>query len=337
MAKKAALILAGAVAKGAFEAGALSVLAQHRIRFSSIVGASAGALNAAVYAAGSRRGHEIEAAKRLKQLWGRSAEWGKILSWWGGGAPSSRGLSNQRAVLRLLGTALCGWPSSGALPVEARFVVTRLAGRAGTIGGERATTFEDVLSFSGPDFDSCTGTRNICASAASSAAFPLIYEPAELPGRGPCADGGMVNNTPIKHAIGSSPDIGRVVVVTPQLRQPEPPESLRGTTLLAHLVDILINERLFRDLHDAASINRQLAELTAKLGPVQAERAASALGWRHLDIVEIRPQRALPGNAFTGFGDRGLREEYIELGVEAARLALPRLLSARDDQVGAAS
>jgi NTE family protein len=333
MAMKTALILAGAVAKGAFEAGVLSVLARNRVRVSSLVGASSGALNVAVYAAGARRGHEVEATQRLIRLWTESADWSGVLSWRGGGAPSGRGLSNQRSVLRLLNEAVCGWPSGGTLPIEARFIVTRLEGRQSEIGHRPATTFEDVVSFSGPDFDCGAGNKKICAAAAASAAFPLVYTPAELPNLGACADGGIVNNTPIKRALESTDGIGRIIVVTPQPRVLEAPGSLRGTALLAHLADVLINERLFRDLHDAESINQQLAALTEKLGSVQAARVASVLGWKHLEIVEIRPQKPLRGNAFAGFGERALRSEYIELGQAAAELALPLLRQHRTEAV----
>src|SRR5579883_2149198 len=70
-----ALVLAGAVVKGAFSAGALSVLsdpdtkARYGIDFTRIVGASSGALNGAYYAAAIRDGSEALAGQRLAQLW----------------------------------------------------------------------------------------------------------------------------------------------------------------------------------------------------------------------------------------------------------------------------
>ena len=51
-----ALILAGAVAKAAFQAGALEIIAAAALPIARVCGTSAGALNAAVYAAGIHAG-----------------------------------------------------------------------------------------------------------------------------------------------------------------------------------------------------------------------------------------------------------------------------------------
>jgi hypothetical protein len=59
---EAALILAGAVAKGAFHAGAISVLAEREVAVTRIVATSDGALNAAVLAAGIATGRVVHAA-----------------------------------------------------------------------------------------------------------------------------------------------------------------------------------------------------------------------------------------------------------------------------------
>src|SRR5678815_1011425 len=87
-----ALILAGAVAKGAFEAGALSVLAHADIPFLRIVSASAGSLNSAVFAAGTRVGRPREAAQRLVDLWTSYASWDHVFS------PSAHGLFGLRGL-----------------------------------------------------------------------------------------------------------------------------------------------------------------------------------------------------------------------------------------------
>ena len=69
-----ALVLAGGVAKGAFSAGALSVLSDPETKarlgldVSRIVGASSGALNGVFYAAAIRSGNEAFAGQRLAQF-----------------------------------------------------------------------------------------------------------------------------------------------------------------------------------------------------------------------------------------------------------------------------
>src|SRR5262245_43411875 len=77
--KKVALILAGAVARGAFEAGALSVLAASSARVARIVAASSGALNGVAYAAAVRARRERDGAAELIALWRDHAQWEDII------------------------------------------------------------------------------------------------------------------------------------------------------------------------------------------------------------------------------------------------------------------
>ena len=81
MANETAVILAGAVAKGAFEAGALEVLAPQAeaLSITRVVGASAGALNAALFAVGLRTRSEQKVAHGLAELWADSATWHNVL------------------------------------------------------------------------------------------------------------------------------------------------------------------------------------------------------------------------------------------------------------------
>ena len=44
--------------------------------------------------------------------------------------------------------------------------------------------------------------------------------------------------------------------------------------------------------------------------------------FRHIDIVEIRPEQQLEGNPFKGFFNRDLRRDYVEQGRASARAAL---------------
>jgi hypothetical protein len=49
------------------------------------------------------------------------------------------------------------------------------------------------------------------------------------------------------------------------------------------------------------------------------------LGWRPLEIVEVRPDRMLSGGSFAGFAHEHLRREYVEAGEERARRVLAEL------------
>src|SRR5262249_17979180 len=109
----------------------------------------------------------------------------------------------------------------------------------------------------------------------------------------------------------------RVATVAPELH---------GLSLASRLAEILIQERLVRDLSDALATNTALANL-AKVEPDPEKRARilEAIGWadrRPIEIIEIRPREVLPGNAFSGLFSKDLREQYADAGAEAARRAL---------------
>jgi hypothetical protein len=134
-----------------------------------------------------------------------------------------------------------------------------------------------------------------------------------------------VNNAPISWAIEEGAD--RVIVVT-GAPSAEPAEGkLAFFDLVGKEVDIAINERLFRDLRQARTINDKLSKLAQELerqGASQEQRSAAlgSLGWKPLEIVEIRPTEPLAGNAFSGLSQPELRREYLNVGRRAAQRAL---------------
>ena len=140
----------------------------------------------------------------------------------------------------------------------------------------------------------------------------------------PCVDGGAVNNTPLGHALEHPFGIERVFVVTPQPRVTvESPGDLKGIGLITHLAEMLIEERLYRDLRRTYEVNQALVELEKLVGdPALRAQVLEAVGWggrKPISIVELRPPTALPGETFDGFFSRTLRQEYIRSGEEAAR------------------
>jgi NTE family protein len=324
---RTALVLAGAVAKGAFEAGVLSVLAQTHEDIGMIVATSAGALNAAVYATGIRHGRVERAAEVLSRLWDDRADLEDVAKLDLHALFGLRGISSSArlgaVVTDGMDQAAAGAPPQGA--IELRLVTTRLSGKTQLHGEISGTTFEEVVAFSAEAFDTRQSRADVARAALASAAFPVLYEPVEVRGVGPCVDGGVVNNTPISWAIEGGAE--RVIVVTGSPAVAAPDDELSGVSLLAHEVDIAINERLFRDLLQARTVNRKLARLenvfqSQNVNDEQRTEILNALGWRPLDIVEIRPTRSLPGNAFSALRNRDLRLEYLQIGRDAAREAL---------------
>jgi len=324
-----ALVLAGAVAKGAFEAGALSVLAERGIDVGAIVATSAGALNAALLGTGLRRGHASLAADTLLALWREEATWTSVLR------PTLRGLFDHTGFSSV--SALQDIVQSGmetiaraAAPgslheIRVKLVTTALNGEQRSKGGIEATTFEHVVDFGDADFDSEHGRKRVAEAALASSAFPVLFVPVPLAGVGPCIDGGAVNNAPISWAIDLGAD--HVIVVTGDPLHTPGDHELRGLELLGKEVDIAINERLFRDLRQARRVNEKLDDLDAafrrlNLDDAQRAQILGTLGWKKLRVTEIRPTRPLPGNAFSALGSAELRSEYIALGREAAERSL---------------
>jgi NTE family protein len=332
---RTALVLAGAVAKGAFQAGVIQVLHERGWRFSRVVAASSGAINGAFWAAAVRAGREDSAAQALPELWRDRAGLG-IFDLTLRGFLGQRGLSTGDRIVELLEDAVGGWLPGARQRAQLRLVVAPLKGVAGNIGAATATTYQKVLSFDDEAFDAQGSRLQAFRAATASGAFPGAFVPVELPELGACVDGGTVNNTPIKEALlGGADDEGiidRIVVVSPNPLvsegEPTPPH---GLALVTRIADILINERLYRDLREAASVNQALAALDrlradgtlddSQLAKVKA--AVDLVGTRQLEIVQVRPRQELRGNAFAGFGSQSLREEYLEQGRVAARALGP--------------
>lgn len=331
MAIETAVILAGAVAKGAFEAGALQTLAPHveKLGITRVVGASAGALNASLFAIALRERAELEVTRRLVELWSDSATWHNVLDvnlhdiW------TRTGLGSADRVLDLMQRAVKGVHSTEPRPMGLALVVTALGGTQGNIGGDAATSFECVVRFDNSLFDDPRERERMFKTALASAAFPVLFAPVEVPGVGLCIDGGAVNNGPVRLALDGS-GVDRILVISPEPLIIEPPAPLAGFNLLGHIAEILINERLYRDLHDAESVNtylKNLEQLRSEGVPDDIIARVKALfGWRKLEIVQIRPPERLPGNAFDAFGDHEQRLRYIDAGRQAAESQLNKLL-----------
>jgi predicted acylesterase/phospholipase RssA len=342
-----ALVLAGGVAKGAFTAGALAVLSDPQTKaaigldVARIVGASSGALNGVFYAAAIRSGTEAFAGQRLAQVWLDDATLGGAFEFSFRDLLGAVGLSTDDKLLALLRQHVR--PSQGDLhPIALRLVVTNADGEPIAIeDGGVATTFEHVVDLTGSDFDTAEALERVFVAAAASAALPGAYAPVPLEVGGRTVrglDGGLVDDTPLGHALSGAPEITRVFVLVPSPRIRTEPADLHGLALASHVFDILVEERLVRDLRHVARVNRVLARLPSLVAD-PGERAAllDALGWtgrRPVQIVEIRPDAALPGDGFSGFTSLALRQGYVQAGSDAARRVVAALGSTPGSVVG---
>jgi predicted acylesterase/phospholipase RssA len=328
-----ALVLLGAVAKGAFSAGALALLsssvvrAQHGIQFRRVVAASSGALNGVYYANAIRTGAEDGAGTRLSEIWLEHATLRGAIEFNLRDAVAERGFSDAGKIFALLRRYVP--PSQSAHPIDLRLVVTIADGEVAESNGSPATTFEHVVDLKQQDFALPESIERVYEAAAASAALPVLYAPVPLRLNGHLAqglDGGFLNDGPLGLALGG---VDRIFVVIPFPRVAHEPPDLRGRALISHLFDMLVRERLFRDIGRVTRDNRVLERLEARV-PDRQQRAEilETLGWqgrRPVQVVEIRPDRELPGDAFSGFWSRELRELYIRAGVESAEGALAAL------------
>jgi NTE family protein len=320
-----AVILAGGVAKGAFEAGALEVLAATDIQISQLVATSSGALNGSFLAAAIRAGKQRESAARLVTLWQDEADWMRSINFDLKDLLSGVALSDSRKLLQLMHAEIEPLAGAEVNRISLKVVVGLVNGTLGNIGKQPATTYERVLEFDEHSFEKPADRERIYQAVAASTAFPLVYAPVEIEGIGPCCDGGAVNDTPVRLAIGDG--ARRIFVIAPYPAIADPPKKLHGVDLLSHLVDVLIHERLYRDLHDAEQVNqsvRQIEEMVAqgRLSADQARQVLDVMGWKKVELIAIRPERELPGNAFSGLFHRDLRVSYVEAGRRAARAVI---------------
>jgi predicted acylesterase/phospholipase RssA len=321
-----ALVLAGGVAKGAFISGAVLALAQTvPLRIRRIVATSSGALSAVFLASAIRDGRDLAVAgAELVALWREKATVAGAFDWSPTGIARRTGFSTSAKLLALMRQYVR--PARGRRPIELRLTMTNATGDVGHVGAGEETTFEHVARFSGSSFDDTRRLEEVFRAVCAASAFPIAFEPVEMAiggRRAQCFDGGLVDDSPIGQAL-DDPFVTRVFVIAPFPKKYEPPPGpLHGAGLMVHLAEILVQERVYRDLREAHATNTALERLGA-LVPYPRVRAAilDAIGWRNrrpVEIVEIRPASPLPGGAFDGFSRPALRDDYIEAGDEAAR------------------
>ncbi len=324
-----ALVLPGAVARGAYEAGVIEVLANSDIKIDRIVATSSGALNGLAYAAGIRGGREKEMAERLAQAWIKNGSWENSLNLNLWGLIRGRGISSKHGLMNLMKDMIQPCTNPVKIPVEFRVITTPLNGVVSRIGKNPATSYETVLKFADEDFDTQEGLDRIFNAVSAACAFPGLFEPVDVPGLGACVDGGAVNNAPIRYALEES-DVNRVIMPVPYPAVMPPGDWTNSFSLLNHLIEILINERLFRDLKEGQNVNQEalaLDDLLAKgvLNADQVEAVKNALQIRKVDITEIRPEEAFKTSPFAGFFHQNDRKQLIEDGKNAALRVLSML------------
>ena len=217
-----AFVLSGGGSLGAVQVGMLQALADHDVAPDLLVGASAGALNAAFVAG---RGFDHAALEELAGIW------------CGLRRQDIFPFSPHRQILALAGArpSLCATDGLRSL-IDAHLTYDRLEDAAIPVH----VVATDVLS--GTEVRLSTGDPRmaVLASTAIPAVFPTVTIDGQV-----LFDGGVADNTPISQAVALGAD--RVVVVPAGVAcaLPQPPRSAVATAV--HALTLLIEQRLVLD------------------------------------------------------------------------------------------
>ncbi|UUY04065.1 patatin-like phospholipase family protein [Svornostia abyssi] len=214
-----AFVLAGGASLGAIEAGMVEALYEREITPDYLVGASAGALNAAFLGG---REPTVATAHELQTIWRglrREQVFPRHLRILIGGAIGRRNHFFPNDGLAALISEKLAHGRLEEMPIATGVVVCDL------LSGE-----EHLLE-SGPVLD---------ATLASSA-IPGVFPPVSINGR-PAVDGGVANNTPITHAIARGCDRIYVLPTGVSLELSAPPKA--AIAMFVQAAAMLLHQRL---------------------------------------------------------------------------------------------
>lgn len=295
-----AVVLAGAGARGAYQAGALSVilpaLGAEQPRF--YLGSSVGAINAVACTAFSHLGPDAAMATML-DAW-RSVRRRGVFTW--SAATAARralGRSGRRRPRGLLDSTplhatlagLFDWPQFHANVSEKRVWACGVVGTANST--HRSTVFLESRRGTGvPAGDALRGIEfrpaeitpvHVVASSAIPAIFPAVRL-ADDRGADWYVDGGVRLNTPIKPALMLG--ARRVVVVATDPTRPTPPAGPdRPPGIGAGIVDLLravLVDPMVEDLRTLVNENRK-----AGLGNARSVEYVFAGPQRSDDLIDV--------------------------------------------------
>jgi NTE family protein len=216
-----AFVLSGGASLGAVEVGMLAALREHGVAPDLVVGTSVGALNGAWLA-----GHPSTAIDELGAVW-RSLRRSNVfpadpLRGLLGFAGRRRGLVSQRGLRTLIERHLT-FANLEDAPIPFHVVAV------------------DVLSGHDVVFSSGRAVDAILASAA----IPGVFEPVVVDGRD-YMDGGVVNNTPISHAVALGADVVWVLCAGYACALREPPRGALAMGL--HALTLLLHQQVIDDV-----------------------------------------------------------------------------------------
>lgn len=217
-----AYVLSGGASLGAVQVGMLAALDEQRVRPDLVVGSSVGALNGA-WIAGRPAGAGVD---ELGRVW-RSLTRNIVFP-----------LHPLRGLFGFLGARDHLVPNRGIRRLLTEHLQFRLLEQARVPLHIVAT---DVLT--GQDVRLSRG--DAVEAILASSAVPGVLPAVRIDGRS-LIDGGVVNNTPISHAVDLGADVIWVLASGIPCARAQPPSSALGMAL--HAVTLLIHQRLAADV-----------------------------------------------------------------------------------------
>ncbi len=281
------LVIAGAGARGAYEAGALQILLprleQQGLRPSVLVGTSAGAINAAYLAAKFHLGAE-DAARGLVGLW-RSLHKPDLLGPLALTAvPALLGYAGRIAYLRtgtgsiahfghfpeVLDEAVGDWGQISANIQAGELRAVGVVATAAASGGS-VVFMQGAEGVDPPPRDDKKGIRYLRAQLGTdhviaSCSIPVVFPPRRVDepreAEGWYWDGGTRLNTPIRPTLSIGVD-SLVIVGTDPPRHPAPNgDRHRGKPdfddAALHVLQATLNDSVIEDLHSFVRVNELL-------------------------------------------------------------------------------
>jgi NTE family protein len=341
-ASRVAVVAAGAGARGAFEAGALSVLLpwleEQGLRPTVYVGTSAGAINATLLAATADL-PAVEAGEQLLEFW-RSVTIRKVFRSPLRSGPSTFAtylgqLMGIAHVLSLLDTTpLVDFAEQTfarfAEPLQRNVASGKVAALAvvATDAHERTTVFADLapgvtvpVTNVGRAIDyvpTAVTFRHVLASSA----IPVLFRPIEVAG-GYYTDGGVRLNVPLAPAVALGATRVVVVATHPETYPIKPPATVHARPpdvidSVASALGSLLADGMVEDMHTLDKLNAHAKGTTVRLIPrlfvgpdtrhELGELAARLYAERHhghraIRELDFRLAHALLGRAERGDGD----------------------------------
>ncbi len=341
--RRVGLVLSGGGARGAYEAGVLSYIADEMpdllARITVVTGTSVGAVNAAFLVGG---GLTPASVRELCDLW-RALEIDRMIGF------DSRATARilQAGALRLVGRDVPS-PVTGLLSVDG---ITRLVSSKVDWRGIRRTLVKGrVRALAVAATDIASGATQLFVAhgkhvvpnwsshdaslvqervtmrahhVLASAAIPILF-PAVRVGERWFMDGGVRYNTPLSPALSLGADALLILAVRAavDVARPAPLHEFPGFgQVVGKLLDSVFLDRVAFDLDRLTRINDMLESIDL-LGPAAVERLRVELArrgrrsYRVIPIATVRPNRDLGA----------LAADYLTRAAKSSRLSFARVL-----------